>query len=137
MIFSRAALGFALLAIAASGCGDDDAGFGPGLSQAQYTGVGAACRQGMDTDCSQSPVALSCLDFKGGYCGLRGCTSTADCPFGSACVAHEDGENYCFLICVEKVDCNATRPADIESNCVSNITFVGGDRGKKACVPPS
>src|SRR5688500_19847149 len=91
----------------------------------------------MNTDCRQDVAALECLSFKGGYCGLRGCTGTADCPAGSACVAHSDGQNYCFLICLEKVDCNATRPVDIESNCSSNITFVVGERGKKACAPPS
>ena len=52
-------------------------------------------------------------------------------------VAHEDGEDYCFLICNDKLQCNPTRPASIESNCSANITFVGGDPGEKACVPPS
>jgi hypothetical protein len=127
--------GLLVLALSASGCGDDDDG--PMLSPAQQSGVGASCRAGMNTDCRQDVAALECLSFKGGYCGLRGCTGTADCPAGSACVAHSDGQNYCFLICLEKVDCNATRPVDIESNCSSNITFVGGERGKKACVPPS
>jgi hypothetical protein len=129
------ALAFGWIALAAPGCGDDDSGFGATLSPAQRTGVGAACQK--DADCAQNPVALECLDFKGGYCGFRGCTQATDCPPGSACVAHEDGENYCFLVCVEKVDCNPTRPVDIESNCSSNISFVAGDRGKKACVPPS
>ena len=131
-----AALGLAFAALGASACGDDDNN-GPYLSQAQQSGVGAACRVGTNADCAQTPAPLECLNFKGGYCGLRGCTQTADCPFGSACVAHSDGQNYCFLTCVDKIDCNATRPVDIESNCSSNITFVGGERGKKACVPPS
>jgi|SoiMethySBSTD1v2_1073268.scaffolds.fasta_scaffold18412_7 hypothetical protein len=137
MTFSRAAMSLVVLALAASGCGDSDPPMGPPLSQAQYAGVGAACRSGVNADCVQTPAPLECLPFKGGYCGLRGCTKTEDCPLGSACVAHDDGQNYCFLICVEKVDCNPTRPLDAQSNCSSNITFVGGDRGKKACVPPS
>ncbi len=131
-----AAMSLAITAFLAAGCGDDDNN-GPYISPAQQSGVGAACRTGMNADCSQTPAPLECLNFKGGYCGLRGCTQTADCPLGSACVAHSDGQNYCFLVCVEKIDCNATRPVDIESNCSSNITFVGGERGKKACVPPS
>jgi hypothetical protein len=77
------------------------------------------------------------LPFKGGYCGLKGCEADADCPAGSGCVAHDDGENYCFLLCTEKPQCNYTRPPDIESNCVSNIDFVDGQKSSKACVPPS
>jgi hypothetical protein len=120
-----------------SGCSDDDNG--PMLSQAQQTGVGAACR--VDTDCAQPDAQappLKCLAFKGGYCGLEGCTRLEDCPLGSACVAHENGTNYCFLICNDKPQCNPTRPLDAQSNCSANITFVGGgSSGSKACVPPS
>jgi hypothetical protein len=91
----------------------------------------------MNADCSQRVAPLQCLSFKGGYCGLEGCTRAEDCPLGSACVAHDDGKNYCFLICTDKIQCNPTRPVDIESNCSANITFVGDNNGKKACVPPS
>ena len=113
-------------------CGDDDE---PGLSPAQLHGVGAACSS--ESECVVGDEQLACLPFKGGYCGLQGCNADDECPAGSACVAHEDGERYCFLVCREKPECNYTRPADIESNCASNITFVDGTKGRKACVPPS
>jgi hypothetical protein len=115
------------------GCGSDDDG--NGLSPAQRHGVGAACTE--DRDCYVGEEALVCLPFKGGYCGLEGCTADVDCPPGSACVAHDDGHNYCFLLCAEKPECNYTRPADIESNCTSNISYVDNNKGSKACVPPS
>jgi hypothetical protein len=119
------------LALSFAACGDDD---DEGLTEAQRHGVGAACDD--DSDCYVGEQELTCLDFKGGYCGLEGCTADTDCPAGSACVEHEDGANYCFLLCVDKPECNYTRPVEIESNCVSSITFVGEAKGK-ACVPPS
>jgi len=132
----RALRGFGLgagivgLLILAGGCGDDDDG-----SQAQRFGVGAACSE--DTDCASEPVELRCLDFKGGYCGLADCAGDEDCPRGSACVAHDDGIHYCFLICDNKPGCNLTRPADSEANCSSNVTYVNNTDDVKACVPPS
>jgi hypothetical protein len=123
-----------LLLMAASivtGCGDDD----HGLSDAQRHGVGASCT--VNADCYVGEKQLVCLGFKGGYCGLEGCTHDSDCPAGSACVAHDDGKTYCFLICSDKPQCNATRPVDVESNCSSSITFVDNSKSIKACVPPS
>jgi len=108
-------------------------GCGSGGSEAQRRGVGAACA--VDTDCSES--AQSCLAFKGGYCGLADCQSNAGCPAGSACVAHSDGRNYCFLVCTEKAQCNLYRAVDAEANCSANVTFVEGNLDLKACVPPS
>jgi hypothetical protein len=100
---------------------------------AQQSGVGRACAG--DDDCADDQ---RCLDFAGGYCGLQDCTADDDCPDGSACVAHTDGENYCFLVCLDKPECNGGRDAAEESNCSSNITFVDAqDDNIKACVPPS
>lgn len=113
-------------------CGSEDS---DGLTEAQKHGVGAACTK--DADCFVGDTALKCLSFKGGYCGLEGCQGDADCPAGSGCVAHDDGSSYCFLLCTDKPQCNYTRPAEIESNCVSNVDFVDGKNGRKACVPPS
>jgi hypothetical protein len=132
MTAQKPILALVLALLGATACGDDD---DDGASQAQRLGVGAAC----DTadDCPPE-LMLQCLSFKGGYCGLQDCTGDIDCPAGSACVAHDDGMNYCFLICTDKVQCNYGRPLDAESNCSSNITFVedqGG--GIKACVPPT
>jgi hypothetical protein len=123
-----------LLAIASAlpACGDDD---DEGLSPAQRHGVGAACKT--DDDCFVGDTHLLCLAFKGGYCGLEGCQNAADCPPGSACVAHDDGHNYCFLLCVDKPECNYTRPPEIEANCSSKITFADAGKDRKACVPPS
>lgn len=115
------------------GCDDDDGG--AGLSPAQLHGVGAACQ--VDEDCYLEQTPLVCLPFKGGYCGLVDCQADLDCPAGSACVAHDDGSSYCFLICQDKPECNYTRPIEIEANCSSNVDFVEGKKGSKACVPPS
>ncbi len=86
-----------------------------------------------DDDCPDEQTCLT--EFKGGYCGAKDCSSDEDCPADTFCVAHE-GTNYCFLACVEKVDCNANRPVEEESNCVANIEPVD-DNDSKACVPPS
>lgn len=109
-------------------CGDDDGG-----TQAQRLDVGAACAN--DEHCTRE--GQSCLAFKGGYCGVPDCASNADCPRGSACVAHDDGKNYCFLICTTKAQCNQDRPLDAEANCSSSITFTDAPSDYKACVPPS
>ena len=113
-------------------CGGDD---DEGLTVAQRHGVGAACDD--DDDCYFEEIDLKCLSFKGGYCGLEGCAGNEDCPPGSACVEHGDGQNYCFLTCTDKIDCNPTRPPEIEANCSANVSFVDRKNNAKACVPPS
>lgn len=118
---------FALIALlAGAACGGDDA---------DSLGVGAQCTAN-DT-CNQEDGAQTCLPFKGGYCGLTGCTSDADCPGASACITHDDQVNYCFRVCADKPDCNANRDVDNEANCSSSVNFVEGAMGRKACVPPS
>lgn len=91
-----------------------------------------------DAECpAVDSVALHCLtEFKGGYCGLTGCTKDADCPAGSLCVG-ELGKNYCFLECTDKTQCNLGRTTVNESNCSSSVTFVDGKTNVKACIPPS
>ena len=113
------------VALLAGACGDDDA-------EADELGVGAECAG--DDDCGPEQT---CLSFKGGYCGLEGCAANADCPQGSLCVAHDDGKNYCFRICLDKAECNRNRSAELEANCSSSIVFVEPQTGVKACVPPS
>ena len=109
-------------------CGDDEG------SEADRRGVGAQCAS--SDECTEE--GQSCLtQFKGGYCGVQDCVHDVDCPEGSACVAHDDGKNYCFLICIDKVDCNIHRDLENESNCSSSITFTDGTMSRKACVPPS
>lgn len=105
-------------------CGDE--------SEADRRGVGASCTT--NDDCTEE--GQTCLPFKGGYCGVRDCVEDTDCPGGSLCVTHDDGVNYCFLVCDTKADCNRNRSVDVESNCSSNITFADQGSGK-ACVPPS
>lgn len=120
------------------GCGDDDP------TDADRVGVGAMCAVmddclQPDPPCDAGPGCFpqQCLtQFAGGYCGIEACTSNAECPDGSACVAHDDGHNYCFRRCTDKAECNVNRDADHESNCSSNVTFVEPTSGK-ACVPPS
>lgn len=102
-------------------------------SPAQQAGVGRECAS--NEDCADGQ---DCLSFKGGYCGLEDCDGDDDCPDGSACVTQEDGENYCFLLCRDKPECNGGRSVDNEANCSSNVTFLDTqDDGVKACVPPS
>jgi hypothetical protein len=115
-------------------CGDDPPPY-PG-TQADLIGVGAACK--VNTDCLQADAApQQCLtEFKGGYCGLKGCTTSADCPAGSGCVTY-NGTTYCFRRCKEKAECNLNRALDVESNCSANIDFVEGKAGDKPCIPPS
>jgi hypothetical protein len=107
-------------------------GCGGSGSEAQRRGVGAACAA--DPDCA---VGLTCLAFKGGYCGLAPCQNNAGCPSGSACVAYTDGKNYCFLVCTDKSQCNLFRSVDVEANCSSSVTFVDPNFSAKACIPPS
>jgi len=108
-------------------------GCGGGTSEAIRRGVGAECNA--DLMCTESGQA--CLpQFKGGYCGVSACVHDSDCPQGSACVTEDDQINYCFLICVDKPDCNVNRSAANESNCTSSLTFVDGTNGLKVCRPP-
>jgi len=103
-------------------------------TEAQRHGVGAACA--MTSECTES--GQSCLtQFKGGYCGVSDCSNDAGCPAGSACVAHEDGKNYCFLLCTLKPDCNRSRSVDVEANCSSSAVLVEAPKDRKVCVPPS
>ena len=104
-------------------------------SSADALGVGAQCAKTADCQTSLDEVCLS--QFKGGYCGLEGCAHDTDCPADSACIAHTDGNSYCFRTCVDKTDCNANRDVANESNCSSSATFVDGANGRKACIPPS
>ena len=107
-------------------------GCGGGGTEAQRRGVGAACTA--NSDCA---AGLTCLTFKGGYCGLAPCQDNAGCPAGSACVAHTDGKNYCFLVCTDKTQCNLYRSVDVEANCSSSVTFVDASFSAKACIPPT
>jgi hypothetical protein len=108
------------------GCGSD----------ANSRGVGAECT--VADDCTEE--GQSCLDnFAGGYCGISACTGDADCPDGSACITHDDAVNYCFLVCLDKADCNENRSVANEANCNGSgtVTFVDDDLGRKVCVPPT
>jgi hypothetical protein len=120
----RLSLVAALAMMFAFACGDD----------ADDLGVGAQCTG--DDQCDADTMQ-TCLAFKGGYCGIKGCLLDADCPDLSKCVAHDDGMNYCFRTCLDKAECNANRDAANEANCSSSVTFVEANTGLKACVPPS
>jgi hypothetical protein len=115
----------------AAGCGDDG-------TEADRIGVGAQCTDSGECESADKEITLVCLtQFTGGYCGLEGCTGDVDCPEGSACVAHDDGNNYCFRVCQDKPECNRNRSPENESNCSANIDFVDEPQERKACVPPS
>jgi hypothetical protein len=123
-----------VLLFALAGCG--------GGSNADTVGVGAECNASRPcpswtTDGGTAPLA--CLVFKGGYCGLQGCTASAGCPAGSICVHHTDGVNYCFRSCTDKPECNVNRTPVNESNCSSNFDWAvpAEKNGSKACIPPS
>jgi hypothetical protein len=117
----------ALVVAALSACGSNE-------NEANRRGVGAECT--MPSDCTEEGQA--CLTaFKGGYCGVSDCAHDSDCPAGSACVTGDDQVNYCFLVCVDKIDCNAHRSVDNESSCTSSLTFIDGTMGRKVCRPPN
>lgn len=124
--------GMAVLTVLAIGCGDEDGG-----SEAVRRGVGAECNA--DLPC-QEEGQLCFEEFSGGYCGVSDCTVDADCPGGSACVtdATFGGVNYCFLVCLDKPECNVHRSLENEANCTSSIDFVDPDveSGLKVCRPP-
>ena len=117
---------------AVSSCGDDD---GRG-SEAIRRGVGAEC--GPQLVCEE--LGQECLtEFSAGYCAVRDCAVSADCPDGSACVTDPDfdGVNYCFLVCLDKPDCNLDRSPENESECTSSIDFVDPEAAGalKVCRP--
>ena len=124
----RITTALALLALA-SACGDGD--------EADALNVGAQCADSTDCDNSDDFTQTCLPQFTGGYCGLEGCASDLDCPEAAACIAHTDGVDYCFRTCIDKPDCNANREPALEANCSSNVVFVDGTQGRKACVPPS
>jgi hypothetical protein len=105
-------------------------------SDADDLGVAAECNTTADCNEDAEPPLVCLTQFKGGYCGLSGCTANDDCPEDSFCVTHTDATNYCFRICGEKSECNENRSDDNEANCSSNITRVEAGT-QKACVPPS
>ncbi|MBO6934751.1 MAG: hypothetical protein JJ863_07245 [Deltaproteobacteria bacterium] len=126
-----------LALVCAAACGDDG-------GDADRVGIAAVCTA--DEDCRDfelpdgGVVQLQCLtQFKGGYCGVPDCLSSAECPLNSICVAHDDGRNYCFRVCDNKPECNVNRPADDEANCSSSFDWAvpAEDAGEKACIPPS
>ena len=108
-----------------------------GGSEADELGIGAQCTDSEQCLQDEDFEQVCLTNFAGGYCGLADCTGDIDCPEDSACIAHDDGTNYCFRICVDKPDCNENRDVENESNCSSSVTFVDGTQGRKACVPPS
>ncbi len=111
-----------LFALSLVGCSDD----------ANDRGVGAACTA--NDECTEE--GQTCLtQFSGGYCGISGCAGDVDCPEGSACVTEDDGTKFCFLVCVDKADCNDNRPVESEASCVSSLPFVDGAMGRKVCRP--
>jgi len=127
------------LLVALGACSDDT----EPVVEADQVGVGASCSAdapcpAVQNDDDGTTTTLECLEqFKGGYCGLQGCAANADCPAGAACVAMDDGVNYCFRLCADKAECNENRPPEEESNCSSSVTYVEPATDGKACVPPS
>jgi hypothetical protein len=152
-----------LLALLFSGfsfvaCGGDDEGDDTDGDQADLLGIGAQCDAtedcpivefdsgaggggGVGGGSSDGTTQLQCLtQFAGGYCAIENCSSNADCPEDSTCVAHTDGTNYCFRECAEKSECNANRDAENEANCSANFDYAhpaDETSSLKACVPPS
>lgn len=134
--WARRGLGLLAGVQLAFGCSGDDGG-----TAADRVGIAAECAS--DEQCPQAQrgdqaIALQCIrEFRGGYCGIADCQQNDDCPDGSRCVSHDDGTNYCFRECTQKVECNRNRTPANEANCSSSIDFVEPAQGIKACVPPS
>ena len=135
ILFARCALLSAILVVPSlAGCASDG-------NEADRIGVAAECAS--DTDCptvecdvEPCPVLVCLRQFAGGYCGIADCVADEDCPDGSACVAHTDGQSYCFRLCANKPECNRHRSAAVEANCSSSVDFVE-PQPLRACVPPS
>lgn len=121
----------------ATACGADDDDDGA-ANEAVRRGVGAACTA--DPDCTE-PGQTCLTDFKGGMCGIADCTSSAECPDGSVCVADPDlARNFCLLVCNDKADCNVHRSAAEEANCSSTLNEIdmgGTGTDPKVCRPPT
>lgn len=121
------------------GCNDNE----QPPTQADRVGVGAVCESNADcvepdVDAGDAPAPVCLKQFKGGYCGLEGCTEDEACPEGAVCVVHTDGTNYCFRRCLnQKTECNENRPPSVAANCSANITFVELTTTGRTCVPPS
>jgi hypothetical protein len=119
-----------------AGCGEDGDD-----TAADRVGVAAQCSS--DAECpaverGDVTVQLTCLrEFKGGYCSISACERNDDCPDGSECVNHDDGNSYCFRVCSDKAECNRNRSLENEANCSSSIDLTDADSDSKACVPPS
>lgn len=125
---SRSTVFYIVALLAIIGCGDDDG------TAADRVGIGAECT---DSEDCYGEEQRCLLQFKAGYCALEGCIANDDCPAGSACVSHDDGNNYCFRVCVSKTECNRNRSAENEANCSADVVFVEETQEQKACVPPS
>jgi hypothetical protein len=95
-------------------------------------GVGASCAA--DADCDTGLVCLT--GFRGGYCGLRDCSTNEPCPAGSFCVEHSNGSNYCMVSCAAESDCSFCRRSDT-TECVDNADFVDAltPAGTRVCMP--
>jgi hypothetical protein len=92
-------------------------------------GVGASCAS--TDECANG---LDCVTgVRGGYCGLEGCASSADCPSDSACV-RAGGVSFCARACAADSDCSACR-FEGEMACRDDVTFVGDDGSGARCVP--
>lgn len=129
------------LSLVAAACGKDASG-----TPADRVGVAAQCT--VTADCpvvdfegDAGSMQLECItSFKGGYCGLANCTTSAECPAGSICVAHDDPVgSFCFRSCADKPECNVNRDPANEANCSSSFTWQvpAEDDGSKACIPSS
>jgi hypothetical protein len=95
-------------------------------------GVGAACVG--DVDCK---APLTCMTgFKGGYCGVKDCTTNAQCPADSLCVKHSDAVGYCYLKCTAATTCSFCRPPAYAAACSDQVTFLEAGTTGSVCVPP-
>ena len=122
---------------AVAGCGGDDS------TEADRIGVGAECTVDSSADPpSTCPVVemdiqLDCLtQFKGGYCGLEGCTGDVTArrgrPASPMTTARTTASEF---VRTSRIATN--RSVENESNCVGSITFVDDRNERKACEPPS
>lgn len=128
-----------LAGLLASACNADD-----DRSEAERVGLGGGCQ--VDANCTQRAgdaaegYDLTCfVDFDGGLCGIDQCDSGADCPEGSACVLHDNGQNHCFRLCSSDDECNVNRNADVPASCTTNAQFLQneGVEGDSVCIPPA
>ena len=113
-----------------SGCDDSSS------TEADRIGVGAECSEAAECESADEDITLTCLtEFAGGYCGLEGCEGDVDCPEGSACIAYDDGNHYCFASVSKSQSAIKTEPPKTKRIALrTSISWTSARSVRPACL---